>query len=121
MFLLFQALLASIWSGGSRNANTIPENPSSPSPVAKRLPGEVEEEGYVDALEHIEDETGPCSSAESQRQQLSEDGAGCREIYVCRPLNCTADYLCTIYDGVDNVEQCHLSAEKISALKIREE
>ena len=120
--MLFQALLASVWSGGSRNADTIPENPSLPSPVAKRLPGEVEEEeGYVDALEHIDDETGPCRSAGSQRQQLSEDGAGCREIYVCRPLNCTADYLCTIYDGVDNLEQCHHPVEKITALKIREE
>lgn len=120
MFLLFQALLASVWSGGSRNADTIPENPSSPSPVAKLLPGEAEEEGYVDALEHIEDEAGPFSIAGSQRQQLSED-AGCREIYVCRPLNCTADYLCTIYDGVDNLEQCHHPVEKITALKIREE
>ena len=118
--MLFQALLTSVWSGGSRNADTIPENPSPPSPVAKLLPGEAEE-GYVDALEHIEDETGPCRSAGSQRQKLSEDEAGCREIYVCRPLNCTADYLCTIYDGIDNVEQCHLPAEKITALKIREE
>ena len=119
--MLFQALLASVWSGRSRNAGTIPENPSSPPPVAKRLPGEAEEEGYVDALEHIEDETRSCSRAESQQQLQLPEGTGCREIYVCRPLNCTADYLCTIYDGVDNLEQCHLPAEKITALKIREE